>query len=54
VMGWSYQLKHSYGPGLIIMEVLLAIAIVIQASQGTYKYPAIKLGQRPKEMAAAH
>jgi MFS family permease len=54
IMGWSFQLSHSYSTGLTIMEVLLAIAIIIQASQGPYKFPAIKSGQKPKEMAAAH
>jgi MFS family permease len=53
IMGWSFTLKHSYGPGLVIMECLLAIAIIIQACQGAYKYPAIKPGQvpKPQEMA---
>lgn len=54
IMGWSYQLSKSYGTGLVIMEVLLAIAVLIQASQGPYKFPALKPGQKSKEMAAAH
>jgi MFS family permease len=54
LLGWCYQLRHSYGPGLILMEVLLVIAIIILAGQGAYKYPAIKAAQRAKEMAHAH
>jgi MFS family permease len=54
IMGWSFQLQHSYNTGLIIMEVLLVIAMVIQACQGPYIYPAIKPGKGPREMAAAH
>jgi MFS family permease len=54
LLGWCYQLRHSYGPGLILMEVLLVIAIIILAGQGAYKYPAIKAAQRAKDMAHAH
>jgi len=54
IMGWSFQLQHSYSTGLIIMEVLLAIAIVVQACQGAYIYPPIKAGSKPKEIIAAH
>ncbi|MGA3127366.1 MAG: MFS transporter [Candidatus Korobacteraceae bacterium] len=54
IMGWSYQLQHSYSTGLIIMEVLLLIAMIIQASQGPYIYPAIKPGKGPRDLAAAH
>lgn len=54
IMGWSFQLQHSYNTGLIIMEVLLAIAIVIQAAQGPYIFPPIKAGSKPKEIVAAH
>jgi hypothetical protein len=38
----------------MIMEVLLVIAIIIQASQGKYKFPALKPGQKPSELASAH
>jgi MFS family permease len=54
IMGWSFQLQHSYNTGLIIMEVLLVIAIIIQAAQGPYIYPPIKDAQKRKEMAVAH
>jgi MFS family permease len=54
VMGWCYQLQHTYRTGLILNEILLVIAIVIMAGQGAYKFPAIKAQQKTKEMAAAH
>lgn len=54
IMGWSFQLTKSYSTGLMIMEVLLAIAIIIQSSQGKYKFPAIKATKGSKEMATAH
>jgi len=54
VMGWSHQLTHSYGTGLIIMEVLLIVAIIIQASQGPYTYPVVKSDQKKKVPAAVH
>jgi len=54
IMGWSFQLTKSYGTGLTIMEVLLAIAIIIQSSQGPYKFPAIKSVKGSKGMATAH
>lgn len=54
MMGWCYQLGHSYRTGLILNEFLLIIAIIIFAGQGAYRYPAIKAGQKVKEMVAAH
>ena len=53
IMGWSFQLTKSYSTGLMIMEVLLVIAIIIQASQGKYKFPALRPGKN-REMAASH
>lgn len=50
LLGWCYQLLHSYTPGLLVMEVLLVIAIVIQATMGPYRYPMIKA---VKKQAAA-
>jgi len=54
LMGWCYQLGHSYRTGLILNELLLVIAIIILAGQGKYIYPAIKAGRKAKEMVAAH
>ena len=53
LMGWCYQLKHTYAPALVIMEILLALAIVIQATMGPYRYPAMKPGQPLKLQADA-
>jgi MFS family permease len=54
IMGWSFQLTHSYHTGLGINEILLAVAILIQACQGPYKYPPIKAGGEKPQIAAAH
>jgi MFS family permease len=42
LLGWSFQLMHSYGPGLLVMEILLAFATIIQATMGPYRYPMAK------------
>lgn len=47
LMGWSFQILHSYGPALVVMEILLAIALVIQATMGPYRYPNVKRGKTP-------
>ena len=39
-LGWSFQLLHSYGPGFVAFEVLLAIGCILFASLGPYRYPA--------------
>jgi MFS family permease len=43
LMGWCYQLLHSYIPMLCIFEVLLLTAVALMASMGPYRYPAAKL-----------
>ncbi|MGA3127292.1 MAG: MFS transporter [Candidatus Korobacteraceae bacterium] len=48
LMGWCYQLTHSYHNALLVMEVMLVIAAVIQATMGPYRYPAMKAGAKPK------
>ncbi len=53
MLGWSFQLKRTYGPGLLIMEVLLAVSIVILACLGPYRYPAVKRGGEPKADAVS-
>ncbi len=40
LLGWSFQLLHSYGPAFVLLEMLLAIAIAVFASLGPYTYPA--------------
>jgi MFS family permease len=44
LLGWCYQLKHSYGPALVIFEIFLLVAIVLLARLGPYRYPAVKRG----------
>jgi MFS family permease len=53
LLGWSFQLKKSYAPGLAIMEILLAISIIILARLGPYRFPALKPAQVPKVQAVA-
>ena len=53
MLGWSFQLKRTYTPGLIVMEVLLLASIVILARLGPYRYPAIKRGGEPGTNAVA-
>jgi hypothetical protein len=40
VMGLSFDLSHSYGPALVIFEVLLAVACILIARLGPYRFPA--------------
>jgi MFS family permease len=56
LMGWCYQLRHSYTPALVIMEVLLLFAMIVQATMGPYRYAMVKPAKAPKpeELAAAH
>ena len=42
LMGWCYQLLHSYVPMMIVFEVLLLVAIILMFTMGPYKYPAAK------------
>lgn len=39
LMGWCFQLKHSYVPMLCIFEVFLATALVLISQMGPYRYP---------------
>ena len=41
VLGWCFQLAHTYTPGFAIFEVLLAIACVLIMTLGGYRYPAM-------------
>jgi MFS family permease len=45
VLGWSQQLLGSYFPGLMALEVFFAIACVLLAALGAYRYPAIESGR---------
>jgi MFS family permease len=52
LMGWCFQLKHSYVPMLWVFEVFLVVSIVLMSSMGQYRYPALKR-EKAKHMAAA-
>jgi MFS family permease len=57
LLGWCYQLRHSYVPALVILDVFIAIAIVILARLGPYRFSAIVPGepapQEPAKTSAA-
>ena len=40
ILGWFFQLAHSYTPGFVLFEMLLAIACVLMVTLGPYRYPA--------------
>ena len=40
ILGWFFQLAHSYTPGFVVFEILLAIACVLMMTLGPYRYPA--------------
>jgi MFS family permease len=42
LMGWCFQIKHSYKPMFVVFEFLLVVAIVLMAYLGPYRYPAVK------------
>jgi len=48
MLGWCFQIRHSYGAGLVLFEILLVVSIVLMAVLGPYRYPAVKRGARPR------
>ena len=52
LLGWCFQLKHSYVPMLWVFEAFLAVSIVLMSCMGLYRYPAPKK-QRAKHLVAA-
>jgi len=42
LMGWCFQLKHTYAPMLYAFEGMLAVAIVLMLCMGPYRYPALR------------
>lgn len=40
ILGWVFQFGHSYTPGFIVFEILLALACVLMMTLGPYRYPA--------------
>jgi hypothetical protein len=42
LLGWCFQLKHSYVPMLWVFEAFLVVSIVLMSFMGPYRYPATK------------
>jgi hypothetical protein len=42
ILGWCFQLMHSYSLGFALFEVLLAIACVLIMTLGHYRFPAVR------------
>lgn len=40
ILGWFFQLAHSYTNGFVVFEILLVIACVLMMTLGPYRYPA--------------
>lgn len=53
LMGWCYQIKHTYAPAFVTFEVCLVIAIILIARLGPYRYPAVRRGAAQPEAAVA-
>ena len=41
MLGWFFQLAHSYTPGFAVFEILLAAACGLMLTLGPYRYPAV-------------
>lgn len=41
ILGWCFQLMHSYVPGFALFEALLAVACMLIMTLGRYRYPAM-------------
>ncbi len=52
LMGWCFQLMHSYVPMLYAFEVFLAIAILLISRMGPYRFPAPGSQQSTKQADA--
>ena len=39
ILGWTFQLKHTYTPAFMAYEVLLLIGVILFSSLGAYRYP---------------
>jgi MFS family permease len=49
ILGWTYQIGHSYLPALVGYCILLGLACILLARLGPYKYP-----PRPRESEASN
>lgn len=45
LMGWSFQLTHSYTPTFLLFELLLALSCLLLAWLGPYPYPASRTSE---------
>lgn len=53
LMGWCFQIKHTYTPVFILFEVLMVVSIILIARLGPYRYPAVKRGGARPAVATA-
>jgi sugar phosphate permease len=51
LMGWCFQLKHSYTPIFGVFEIMLVVAIILMSRLGPYRFPAPR--KEPKKVAEA-
>jgi MFS family permease len=52
LMGWCFQIKHSYVPMLWVFEAFMVVSIVLMSRMGPYRYPALRKSA-PQPVAAA-
>jgi MFS family permease len=53
ILGWSFQLLHSYGPGFVLFEFFLFVTCILLATLGAYRYPSPRAASLPGRDAAA-
>lgn len=52
ILGWSYQLLHSYRPGFVLFEFFLVVTCVLLATLGAYRFPRAQAAPLPGDAAA--
>jgi MFS family permease len=53
LMGWCFQIKHSYVPMLWVFEAFMVVSIVLMSRMGPYRYPALRKSAQKPAVAAA-
>jgi MFS family permease len=53
ILGWCFQLRHSYTAGFILFEILLLAGCILLATLGKYKYPPRRKTAEKAEAVAA-
>ncbi len=53
ILGWCFQLVHSYTPGFALFEILLAVACILIMTLGPYRYPAMPKTAPSGELATS-